>query len=896
MQIVFNNSLEHQTNAIESVVKLFDGNMLGCAMDGVIVKNKLTLSDIELFENLIDVQQQNGISETNINNLKDFSLEMETGTGKTYTYLKTILSLKKKYNFTKFVIVVPSVAIREGVLKSIEITKQHFKQLFPNTNFKHFVYDSKQLGEVREFVSSNTLQVMIVNLDSFNSDDNIMNNYNDSFGGIPIEQIAQTNPILILDEPQNMESDNAKKALRNINPLFSLRYSATHKELHNLIYRLTPFDAYDLGLVKQIEVCSVIEDTGLPYFTYIGSEQVSNKSASCTLELLNKDSIRKKFKISTTSKGFTKDGSLFEITKNKKYVQIFVKTFNKDEITLLTPKGEITVKAKVNSNNDEEKVKELMIYETVKAHLEKEIAVQNESPRIKVLSLFFIDTVSKYNSVDSCYKKYFNNAISRLSKNNRYTKIISDWGSIENVHSGYFSKNTKESATISKAEQKDLYDLILKDKERLLNLSEPLRFIFSHSALREGWDNPNVFQICTLNETYSEIKKRQEIGRGLRLCVNEKGERVVEHDGGSRVIVADNENNISYKENKINILTVIANESYESFVKNLQDELENDTGIKSKKITPKNANNKKTIKLKNEQNGLNNPLLVDLFNLISYKSEYLIQIKGEDKVVEAIVNGLNEDSSLVNIQSAKAILIDRAKLNNLKGNYSRHSDYENIDKPQPFILEEVISEISSKTNLPKDKTLIILKNLNKTIINGLFVNKDVAIRLISDSIKAILHGFFYEGIKYVKLDNNYDLENIFPKEIPTNVEDKFLINTENDNSAIYDKIICDSENEKLFLKNILTNSKIKLVVKFPPQFTIATPIGSYNPDWGLVKSNSNDFELEYIYLVKETKFNSTETELKAKYPEQWQKVSYAKKHFGLTEFKGFSVVSGKDEI
>lgn len=747
MQILFNNSLEHQTKAIESVVKLFNGNLTGCEMNDGVVENKLTLSHFDLLENLMDVQQRNGISLTEIdpNSMRDFSIEMETGTGKTYTYLKTILRLKKKYNFTKFIIVVPSIAIREGVLKSIEITKEHFKQLFPDTNLKHFIYNSKQLGDVREFVSSNTLQVMIINLDSFNSDDNIMNNYNDSFGGVPIEQIAQTKPILILDEPQNMESDNAKRAIKNINPLFSLRYSATHKELHNLIYRLTPFDAYDLGLVKQIEVCSVVEDTGLPYLTYLGSEQISSKSVSCTLELLNKDSVRKKFKISNTKKGFTKNGSLFDITKNKKYVQIFVKSIHNDKIIISTPKGDIHIETNVNNSNDEDKVKESMIYETVKAHLEKEIAVQNLG--IKVLSLFFIDTVSKYNSSDSCYKRYFNNAIERLSGDSRYAPIISSWGRLESNHGGYFSKNTKDSSMISKAEQSDLYDLILKDKERLLNQSEPLRFIFSHSALREGWDNPNVFQICTLNETYSEIKKRQEIGRGLRLCVNQNGERVVEHNGETRKTMVDNTGYVQYKENKINVLTVIANESYDSFVKNLQEELEDDTGIKGRTITPKNAQDKKIIRLKKDQEGLSNQLLIDSFKSISCKSEYLIQIKDEDKVIEAIVKGLNDNASLLNIQSPKTILIGKVKLNNLIGDYfSDYSNSESLDKLQPFSLDEVIGEISSKTNLPKDRVLTVLKGLDREIINGLFVNKDVAVQLISDSTKAIIKDFFIKMV------------------------------------------------------------------------------------------------------------------------------------------------------
>lgn len=884
MKITFEKNLAYQTDAVKSVVELFEGNKDGVDNSGVVVKNALTLSNLELKSNLERIQH--AIGGVTTHSLKDFSIEMETGTGKTYTYIKTILELNSIYRFTKFIIIVPSVAIREGVLKTLSITKEHFKELYPTVNYTYFEYDSKLLVKVKDFGRSTTLQIMVMTLDSFNKDGNVLNNVQDSFGGRPIDVIAQTQPIVILDEPQNMTSELSKSSLATLNPLVCLRYSATHRELHNLIYKLTPYDAYDMGLVKQIKVCSVTKlDTQDPYIAYLGSEQKSTATVAF-IEIIGGDGEKKKIKIKSDKKGIEDGGNLATLSKNPIYAGYLVDEFSKNDLKISTV-GRVITLAKDEKLGSDKHAKYLLIRETIKEHILKEKALTPKG--IKVLSLFFIDRVANYKEIDGELRMHFLNALDELSKDVNLTDTIKAWGDISKVHGGYFANGDK----INKSEEKSMYDKILRDKEVLLSTDEPLRFIFSHSALREGWDNPNVFQICTLNETYSDIKKRQEIGRGLRLCVNQQGHRVYEEP---RKIIR-NINGIDvveYKDNDINVLTVFANESYESYVSSLQKELEDDTGIKRQLKIINGDIQEKTVKLKPQ--ALENELLTSLFDKMANKTEYTFVAMDEIELKNTILTNMKNEASLSNIGIETSYAITTANIASLSSDaiVDRYK-YERNTVYKPILFSELIDELQNKTHLTKALLVEIIKNLGDNIICNLFISKKRIIAKLVEVIEASKHEHFLSKSVYAKLDDKFALEQLFEAEIKTRVEDALIVPTDNAENCIYDKIICDSTIEKQFISELMRRDDIKLAIKLPSAFKICTPIGSYNPDWAIVKEEPTG-SLQYFYLVKETKSQRTEAALKEYSLEQWQKVQYGKLHFNALSFHGFSVVSKAAEV
>jgi type III restriction enzyme len=494
----------------------------------------------------------------------NFSVEMETGTGKTYVYLRTIYELNKLYGFKKFVIVVPSIAIREGVLKNLQITHEHFQNLYDKAQLNYDVYDSKKVSNLRGFAAGNAIQILVINIDAFAKDENIINKPNDKLTGKrPIEFIQSSNPIVIVDEPQNMETDIRKKAIANLNPLCTLRYSATHTNLYNLVYSLNPVKAYDLGLVKQIEVDSVVSENAMNE-AFIRLEGIS----------ATKTKITAKIKIDcNTDKGVVKKSVTVmagdDIYKFSKEREIYKEGFIIDEIDAgggaITLTNGLTLSKGETQGGMNDEVIRFMLRRTVEEHIKKERVYKDKG--IKVLSLFFIDKVKNYREYDANgnqakgkFAGWFEDIYQKEAAKPAYSGLLPY--AVDDVHNGYFSQDSKGRVKDTEGESQadyDTYKLIMQDKEKLLDPETPLRFIFSHSALREGWDNPNVFQICTLNETKSEIKKRQEIGRGLRLPVNQNGDRIFDRN--------------------INKLTVVANERYEDFAKALQKEIQEDCGV-----------------------------------------------------------------------------------------------------------------------------------------------------------------------------------------------------------------------------------------------------------------------------------------------------------------------------
>ncbi|MDD2856086.1 MAG: DEAD/DEAH box helicase family protein, partial [Desulfuromonadaceae bacterium] len=563
MKLHFEPNLDYQLQAIEAVCDLFRGQEI-CRTEFTVthsaagsallpgmesdlgIGNRLTLLDDEIVKNLEDIQLKNGLAPSGILSSGDFTVEMETGTGKTYVYLRSIFELNKRYGFTKFVIIVPSVAIKEGVYKSLQMTDDHFRGLYANTPYEYFIYDSSKLGQVRNFATSPQIQIMIVTVGAINKKD-VNNLYKDSEktgGEKPIDLIRSTRPILIVDEPQSVDGGlegRGKEALGAMNPLCTLRYSATHVHKHHMVYRLDAVDAYEQKLVKQIEVASATID-GAFNKPFVRLLSVSNKrgvisaKVEVDVEVAAGRVQRKELTV--------QDGDMLELTTNRpiyhdcRIGEIRVEKGN-EFIELRVPGGELYLKpGEAWGDVEPLAIQREMIRRTIKEHLDKEKRLRPQG--IKVLSLFFIDAVEKYrkydedgNPVKGVYARIFEEEYKRAAHHPDYTTLFKEVdlsSAAEDVHNGYFSIDKKkvggksvevfkDTRGDSKADD-DTYHLIMREKEKLLGFETPLKFIFSHSALREGWDNPNVFQICTLRDIQSERERRQTIGRGLRLCVN----------------------------------------------------------------------------------------------------------------------------------------------------------------------------------------------------------------------------------------------------------------------------------------------------------------------------------------------------------------------------------------
>lgn len=578
MKLQFKNQ-EFQNEAVKSVIGLFKGRQQRAmsfalptaqgqlAFGEFGYGNQLLLSDDALLENLKQVQYGNKLLASKSIEKKHFSIEMETGTGKTYVYTKTIFELNRLYGFIKFIIVVPSVAIREGVYKSLEVTQEHFSQEFANLPYRYFIYNSKDLAQIRQFASSTNIEIMIINIDAFKKAENIINLPHDRLSGeTAMRYIKDTNPIVIIDEPQSVDNTpKAQEAIAGLNPLCVLRYSATHREEVNLLYRLAPVDAYQQGLVKQICVSSnqIEQDFNRPYIALKSVSHEHGFRAKLELDVAGKNGAVSR-KIVTVEPG----DDLFLATGRrdlyKGYIVSGINCMEGNEAVEFSD-TEIVKFGQAIGDVSDTQLKRAQIYRTIEAHLDKELRLYPLG--IKVLSLFFIDEVAKYRSnggEKALYERLFEECYEELIAKPRYETLRAHFAqNVAAVHGGYFSQDKKGVYKDTKGDTQaddDTYNTIMRDKEWLLSFDCPLRFIFSHSALREGWDNPNVFQVCMLIEQKSNFTARQKIGRGLRLCVNQQGERVEDKD--------------------INVLHVVVNEGFAEFVSTLQRELEADIGYK----------------------------------------------------------------------------------------------------------------------------------------------------------------------------------------------------------------------------------------------------------------------------------------------------------------------------
>ena len=965
MKLKFDKNLEYQQQAIASVVDLFRGqtpmqtNFTVSAYNGQIglfdtengIGNRLELDEDEILKNLQEVQLRNGLPQTKYlkSGMYDFDIEMETGTGKTYVYIRTILELHKNYGFTKFIIVVPSIAIKEGVYKTLEITREHFKELYDNAIYNYFVYDSSKLEQVRSFAVSDNVEIMIINIDAFRrsftdpakeTKANIIHRTNDRLNGMkPIELIQETRPFVIIDEPQSVDTTpKAKEAIKSLNPLCTLRYSATHVERHNLVYKLDAVDSYNLGLVKQIEVAG-FATKDYHNKAYLKLLSVDNKKAPITAKI-EMDVKDKKGVVKRKTVTVRRGDDLYEKSNGRDvyegYIVSEIYCEEGNEYVAFTSKPDILRIGKAIGDVDDLAIKEQMIRKTIEEHLNKELVLNKLG--IKVLSLFFIDRVANYRYYDEdgnprkgIYAKLFEKQYKDLIRQPKYKPLLKDADidtAAEEAHNGYFSADKKgvfKDTTGSTLADEDAYNLIMKDKERLLSFNTNLRFIFSHSALREGWDNPNVFQICTLNETRSEVKKRQEIGRGLRLCVNQDGER---QHGFS-----------------INTLTVIANESYEEFAAALQKEYETESGIKfgiiethlfanipvkrkdgnveylgqeaseaifkeflengyidengkvqeklkiavkenklkvSEEYEPvkseitalagkicsglniRNNSEKKTIRL-NKRVYLD-PEFKKLWDKIKYKTTYSVDFDSE-KLIDECCKEMKKSLSV----SSPKLIYTKAELDiSAGGVITKESDryavgLNNLRENLP----DIIAYLQNETNLTRKTIVEIL--IRSNTIHLFKKNPQRYMEQVAQIITAKMRLMIVDGIKYTKLgDEEYYAQELFETKELTGYLYKNMIESK---KSVYEYVVYDSAKEESFAKSFENNNSVKLYAKLPDWFTIPTPLGSYNPDWVvLIQADGRD----KLYFVLETKADTMFDVLR---PVESAKIECGRKHF-----------------
>ncbi|CAI2630355.1 hypothetical protein AKUH1B105A_09950 [Apilactobacillus kunkeei] len=790
---------QFQIDAVDAVTSVFEGQpkqsktsyMMDTGNDKNILldisegfKNELiSLSEDEILKNIKYVQKKNGLlqdsklnkmdiggkdKDTKIDNFRSsltLAVEMETGTGKTYTYIKTMLELNKKYGWSKFIVVVPSVAIREGIAKTFDSTAEHFKREY-GKSIRSFIYNSSSLEKIDAFASDAGINVMIINTQAFNArgaDARRIDMVLDQFRGRkPIDIIAATNPIMIIDEPQSVlggtrsQLNATRVGLAKFNPLFFVNYSATHRENYNMVYRLDAVDAYQKKLVKRISAKGIEMLGSNASNGYLYLESI--KESPALKARVSFEKISSKGQVVKTFKSLDKGDNIYNLSGE---IESYRNGFVISEINSIDQFIEFTNGIKLNvgqviGDANEDDLRRIQIRETIKSHLDKEESLFKRG--IKTLSLFFIDEVVKYKDYESEdnkgkyahifeeeYEKLVKDKLTNSFLDDKYREYLErDINKPETVHAGYFSVDKKGKSVDSKVkrgrESSDdisAYDLIMKDKERLLSFKEPVRFIFSHSALKEGWDNPNVFQIATLRQSSSEIKKRQEIGRGLRLSVNQNGDRQ------DAEVLGENE------VQQVNVLTVIANESYENFAAELQKEISESVKNRPKFIEPKLFEGQE-FEIKDSDGNIIDRMTVDnsqaaeiwsdlkLGSIIDSDKQTTSEYKSlssEDQNLK-IENVLNEDykkfansiQHLINsVYDPKDVIIDNAnKRTKLKLNKERyaskefkelwskikHKSYYTVDFDDQEIIDKSIQVIDKSLTVTTLKARITEGNMS----------------------------------------------------------------------------------------------------------------------------------------------------------------------------------------
>lgn len=986
LQFRYSSDQTHQIQAIDAIVNLFQGQeFLSREFSGDTARpgqatafavghaNGIRVSSRQLIENLHEVQEENCLPRTELPTdgaLRDFTVEMETGTGKTYVYIRSIYELHKKYGLTKFIIVVPSVAIREGVIKSFESTKAHFDELYDRAPLDVFIYNSKNMGAVGNFALSSSIEVMIINIQAFNKEfskdgeenkGNLFHRRSEKLigGRSPQELVAECNPIVIIDESQSVDnSKQAKAAIRSLNPLFVLRYSATHKEPYNMVYRLTPVDAFDQNLVKRICVDSVRSAEDLNG-SYVKLESVEAKGgtikAKLTIDVRDENGTQKR-KAVTCSTGndlFVKSNENPDYEGvNGGWVITNISAQEGNEF-IEFQNGEYLEVGEAVGDVADEAVKRAQIRRTIIDHLQKQLELYPLG--IKVLSLFFIDKVEKYRLYNEDglfspgeYARIFEEEYRDEVENGTWCKRYEKKGiplplDPHPLHQGYFSMDgkgkMKDTSGITAADT-STFEAIMQSKERLITFPDgkddvkDISFIFSHSALKEGWDNPNIFQICTLVDSGNEFTKRQKIGRGLRLCVNQQGER--NHDPS------------------VNVLTVIANESYDEFARGLQKEFEKG-GYKFGILTPESFTKVIIEKDNGDEEMLGFDKSRELFEYfldnghvtekgaitpeLKKAVEYhAIELPPEfepvKEQVEAIVSNkakklvIKDKSNEVKVELVKDVT-DEPAFKELWEKIRQRTRYElevDTDKLIEKAIEGIshmpevrpVEVISSRADLSVDDAGIDASLTGTAIVKTSAVRAydlpdplwelQDAVGLTRSTIKQILEGcgrfdefaidpatflaqvaakidrakldVLAKGIKYTKLPESdwYTMEVL-------EVEDLTAFLGQNayepkHNKSIYNYVVYDSSTvERPFAYDLDMAEDVKVFAKLPSKFTIDTPVGSYNPDWAYV--TEDEYGDKRVFFVVETKGGGNIDP--STRPRESAKIDCARKHFAALD-------------
>lgn len=971
----FDANQQFQLDAINAVADLFEGMesyVPDFTLGDEIVPNlpgDEMLYESDLLTNLQNIQDRHNLPisyeleiETGMvaewtgiesHEFPQFTIEMETGTGKTYVYLRTIYELNKKYGFTKFIIIVPSVAIYQGVMKTEQQTRSHFASLYDNTSLNLIPYDGERVNRVRGFANSSQLQVLLMTIDSFNKSSNRIYKPTDKLQGsnlMPFEFVAKTRPIVILDEPQSIDTtEKARSAIRTLNPLFQLRYSATHRRSPNLVYRLTPVEAYHQGLVKKIEVTGIdaldnlsdlqlaLEDVQtIPFRAKIRTLVLQDgKSAVQTVTLKQGENLYKYTRRDEHTEGYIVEdinissGSPFVLFQNSVKLEL----------------GGTTAPLR-------QEIFRAQIRETIIAHFQQQERLKPLG--IKVLSLFFIDRVENYAAENGIIRRLFDESFEELKKSSADFKDLS----AKDVQSSYFAKkkvkdksgvfevmiDTESRNKEEKEAEKEAFRLIMQDKEQLLSFSESTAFIFAHSALKEGWDNPNVFQICTLNQTVSDIKKRQEIGRGLRLCVNQDGERIFDDD--------------------INVLQVVANESYKNYVDALQKEY-SDEGDEA---PPKPTSSRKSTIYRNDSI-FESADFQKFWEKLQKKTTYKINLESEKVIAESISrlgavkfpqpklvitkgqfimsnyhlrlekvvgdtahisveiessDGQNRKYSLPvkeKTQLAKALNDETLREYKVMEIVAGDEDEEKViftndieltrfqedhfqvaqgQKPKidairslegQFSVFDFIGRAVKETSLTRGTLSKIFLGLPETVQQNIFKNPEGFTGKFIDVVRDVVGEHISENIEFnIQANEILDLEELFPqsKKCP---QRELAEACEN---GLYNRMQVDSEVERKFVAKFLCKyPDVVLYFKFPPKFKIEFPsiIHNYNPDWGIVRRNGKEgFKLE---IVIETKGNIDLSKLRFS-SEGW-KIRCAERYFDTLGIRyGFTDVTSFD--
>ncbi len=969
MEFKFDAHQEYQQDAIAAIVDVLEGQpadvvALASTLQGVVpdsgdqmsafdmvgevgaVGNNLLLDEATILQNLQTVQNRNGLEVVGelAGGSLDFDIEMETGTGKTYVYLRTVFELAKNYNFTKFIVLVPSVAIREGVTTSIRLMTKHFQELYA-TPFDSFVYSGSTPEEVHSFATSTSVQIMVMTIDSLRGDKNtrVIHQTRDKLNGLrPIDYLKATHPVVIMDEPQNMESLLSQSAVGELNPLCTLRYSATHRKARNVVYRLDPVDAHDLGLVKQIVVAEALQQ-GADAAPYMKLESVRNdKGFLARMEL----AVRKESDGTIQRKMvYVKNGQdLALVTDNSAYEGWLVNELSiEPESVELFPHGWLHAGETIGGSNDS--IYREMIRETIREHLRKETMLRSHG--IKVLSLFFVDKVASFlgegynnDTADGDFVTWFDELFrEERAKSQQWAESL-PLDPVE-YRRAYFSaikgkkgqRDTfKDTSGTSKADD-DAYDLIMRDKARLLDESEPVRFIFSHSALREGWDNPNVFQICALREMGASTERRQTIGRGLRLPVSQSGERVP--DKG------------------IAQLTVVANESYREFADSLQKEYR-DSGVsiglvrpgefakipivieetgeerrlgfqgskliwdelvdrsfidKEGKVTANfrpetlgftlgpapdffwpqedivqvmlNCRIERIVKTQRKRvaRTLNkeiytSPWFEDFWRTISQKTTYRVALN-RDEVIDNAVNKIKAEQPIQPLR----VQVTRAGLKLVRGGTkTSETATRSAELAGAYQLPDIISELQEATSLTRRTLVDVLTRSGKL---GEFIgNPNDFIAMVKRNLQNVVAAAVQEGIQYERIGGYvYELREL--QADGAEARDLFLdrvYKVEHTDKTDFDYIQIDSDGadapERQFAEKLDSREDVKFFMKLPDKFKIETPVGPYNPDWAIIKQDEDGNDR--IYMIRETK--STLDESKRR-PTENAKIKAATEHF-----------------